>query len=126
MNQEAWVSILNKMCDKNEDECELGIGKRKIDPRETHSLLAKKLYVSTNTISSAQIASNIHTGLVYLAEVVRNPESDRWDEFKYDDDTQPQVFILDSVYLKNSNALIGWQRKSMIVIPWENITSIWN
>ena len=46
-------------------------------------------------------------------------------EIGYDEDTEPECFVLGKIFIKNSDVLIGWDNfENLIIIPWEEIKSI--
>ena len=128
MNHSAWKNILNHLCEQEELECEFGVGRRIVDKGsiDSPSNMRIVLNIYLNTTSSMRIASSLYQGFSYLSKSIQNPEVDRWDETIPDDRGDGEVFVLEYVYLKNEDALIGWKNKGgvAVVIPWENISAI--
>jgi len=128
MNHSAWESILNHLCEKEELECEFGIGRRIVDRNsiDAPSNMRIVLNVYLNTMSSMRIATTLYEGFTYLSKAIQDPETNKWERVIPYGAADGEVFILESVYMKSEDALIGWDINGdvPIIIPWENISSI--
>lgn len=72
MNGNAWIKIIDVLCDKEEEECEFGMGMRPVSSQVLPQM--NSLYIHTGTVTSSRVASSISNGLHTLSEVIQNPD----------------------------------------------------
>ena len=59
-----------------------------------------------------------------IAQSIQRPETDRLDQNVPSLYMDPEVFELDAIYMNDDDALIGWMKSEIVVIPWDNILLI--